>query len=129
MDADSAGVLAACGYSLLATFLPGVFPQQNRMGGMVGTNHEAAVVVVTLVFVGRVLEPRARKRTGDAFRDLLHLAPKTARRMLTDGTEYDAPLENIMAGDQLQVHPGDAVPVDCVVMSDSSSLDESMLTG
>ncbi|MBC7738982.1 MAG: heavy metal translocating P-type ATPase, partial [Candidatus Saccharibacteria bacterium] len=125
----SLGVLAAYGYSLLATFLPGVFPEQYRMGGMVGTYYEAAVVIVTLVFVGQVLELRARERTGDAIRALLDLAPKTARRILPDGTEYDAPLENIMAGDQLRVRPGDAVPVDGVVVSGNSSLDESMLTG
>jgi Cu+-exporting ATPase len=99
------------------------------MGGMVGTYYEAAVVIVTLVFVGQVLELRARERTGDAIRALLDLAPKTARRILPDGTEYDAPLENIMAGDQLRVRPGDAVPVDGVVVSGTSSLDESMLTG
>ncbi|MEO8243487.1 MAG: heavy metal translocating P-type ATPase [bacterium] len=125
----SLGVLAAYGYSLLATFLPGLFPEQYRMGGMVGTYYEAAVVIVTLVFVGQVLELRARERTGDAIRALLDLAPKTARRILPDGTEYDAPLENIMAGDQLRVRPGDAVPVDGVVVSGNSSLDESMLTG
>ena len=125
----SLGVLAAYGYSLLATFLPGVFPEQYRMGGMVGTYFEAAVVIVTLVFVGQVLELRARERTGDAIRALLDLAPKTARRILPDGTEYDAPLENIMAGHQLRVRPGDAVPVDGVVVSGTSSLDESMLTG
>ena len=123
------GVLAAYGYSLLATFLPGVFPEQYRMGGMVGTYYEAAVVIVTLVFVGQVLELRARERTGDAICTLLDLAPQTARRILPDGTEYDAPLKNIMAGDQLRMRPGDAVPVDGVVVSDSSSLDESMLTG
>ena len=125
----SLGVLAAYGYSLLATFLPGVFPEQYRMGGMVGTYFEAAVVIVTLVFVGQVLELRARERTGDAIRALLDLAPKTARRILPDGTEYDAPLENIMAGDQLRVRPGDAVPVDGLVVSGTSSLGESMLTG
>ena len=125
----SLGVLAAYGYSLVATFLPGVFPEQYRMGGMVGTYYEAAVVIVALVFVGQVLELRARERTGDAIRALLDLAPNTARRVLADGTEYDAPLENIMAGDRLRVRPGDAVPVDGVVISGNSSLDESMLTG
>ncbi len=96
---------------------------------MVGTYYEAAVVIVTLVFVGKVLELRARERTGDAIRALLDLAPKTARRILPDGSEYDAPLENIMAGDRLRVRPGDAVPVDGVVIAGRSSLDESMLTG
>ncbi len=125
----SLGVAAAYLYSLVATFLPGVFPEVYRMGHGVGTYYEAAVVIVALVFVGQVLELRARERTGDAIRALLDLAPKTARRILPDGTEYDAPLENIMEGDRLRVRPGDAVPVDGVVIEGYSSLDESMLTG
>ena len=125
----SLGVAAAYLYSLVATFLPGVFPEQYRMGHGVGTYFEAAVVIVTLVFVGQVLELRARERTGDAIRALLDLAPKTARRILPDGSEYDAPLENIMEGDRLRVRPGDAVPVDGLVIEGRSSLDESMLTG
>ncbi|GLQ38775.1 copper-translocating P-type ATPase [Rhizobium albus] len=125
----SLGVGAAFLYSLVATFLPGLFPDQYRMGHGVGTYYEAAVVIVALVFVGQVLELRARERTGDAIRALLDLAPKTARRILPDGTEYDAPLENIMEGDRLRVRPGDAVPVDGTVIEGRSSLDESMLTG
>ena len=125
----SLGVAAAYLYSLVGTFLPDVFPPAYRMGGMVGTYYEAAVVIVALVFVGQVLELRARERTGDAIRALLDLAPKLARRILPDGTEYDAPLENIMAGDRLRVRPGDAVPVDGTVIEGHSSLDESMLTG
>ena len=125
----SLGVAAAYLYSLVATFLPGVFPAAYRMGHGVGTYYEAAVVIVALVFVGQVLELRARERTGDAIRALLDLAPKTARRILPDGSEYDAPLDNIMAGDRLRVRPGDAVPVDGTVIEGRSSLDESMLTG
>ena len=125
----SLGVAAAYLYSIVATFLPGVFPEVYRMGQGVGTYFEAAVVIITLVFVGQVLELRARERTGDAIRALLDLAPKTARRILPDGTEYDAPLDNIMEGDRLRVRPGDAVPVDGVVIDGRSSLDESMLTG
>ncbi|MEZ5747618.1 MAG: heavy metal translocating P-type ATPase [Paracoccaceae bacterium] len=125
----SLGVGAAYLYSLVATFLPGVFPDAYRMGHGVGTYYEAAVVIVALVFVGQVLELRARERTGDAIRALLDLAPKMARRILPDGTEYDAPLENIMEGDRLRVRPGDAVPVDGTVIQGRSSLDESMLTG
>jgi Cu+-exporting ATPase len=125
----SLGVAAAYLYSIVATFLPGVFPEVYRIGHGVGTYFEAAVVIITLVFVGQVLELRARERTGDAIRALLDLAPKTARRILPDGTEYDAPLDNIMEGDRLRVRPGDAVPVDGVVIDGRSSLDESMLTG
>lgn len=125
----SLGVAAAYLYSLVATFLPEMFPDAYRMGQGVGTYFEAAVVIIALVFMGQVLELRARERTGDAIRALLDLAPKTARRILPDGTEYDAPLENIMEGDRLRVRPGDAVPVDGVVIDGHSSLDESMLTG
>ena len=125
----SLGVGAAYIYSLFATFLPGIFPEQYRMGEGVGTYYEAAVVIVALIFVGQVLELRARERTGDAIRALLDLAPKTARRIMPDGTEYDAPLENVVEGDRLRLRPGDSVPVDAVVIEGHSSIDESMITG
>lgn len=125
----SIGVGAAYLYSIFATFLPGLFPEEYRMGEGVGTYFEAAVVIIALVFLGQVLELRARERTGDAIRALLDLAPKTARRVLDDGSEYDAPLENIMGGDRLRVRPGDSVPVDGEVIEGRSSIDESMLTG
>jgi len=125
----SLGVGAAYLYSLVATFLPGVFPTQYKMDGMVGTYYEAAAVIITLIFVGQVLELRARERTGDAIRALLDLAPKTARRILPDGSEYDAPLENVVEGDLVRVRPGDSVPVDGEVTEGRSSIDESMITG
>jgi P-type Cu+ transporter len=124
------GVGAAFGYSTIATFLPGLFPETLRMeGGHMPVYFEAAVVIVALVFVGQVLELRARERTGDAIRALLDLAPKTARRITPDGDEYDVPLENIIEGDRLRVRPGESVAVDGVVVSGSTSVDESMLTG
>jgi Cu+-exporting ATPase len=125
----SLGVGAAYLYSLAATFVPRVFPAQYSMGDGVATYYEAAVVIIALVFVGQVLELRARERTGDAIRALLDLAPKTARRILPDGTEYDAPLENIVEGDLLRVRPGDSVAVDGEVVDGHSSVDESMITG
>ena len=125
----SLGVAAAYIYSLFAVFLPDLFPEAYQMGHGVGTYFEASVVIVALVFFGQVLELRARERTGDAIRALLDLAPKTARRILSDGSEYDAPLENIMQGDRLRLRPGDAMPVDGVVIEGRSSVDESMLTG
>ena len=123
------GVGAAYGYSVIATFLPGLFPASMRVHGAVPVYYEAAVVIVALVFVGQVLELRARERTGDAIRALLDLAPKTARRITPDGDEYDAPLENIIEGDRLRVRPGESVPVDAVVLEGRSAVDESMITG
>ncbi len=124
------GVGAAYLYSTIATFLPGLFPAGLQMpGGHMPVYFEAAVVIIALVFVGQVLELRARERTGDAIRALLDLAPKTARRITPDGDEYDAPLENIIEGDRLRVRPGEAIPVDSIVIEGRTSVDESMLSG
>ncbi len=124
------GVAAAYGYSVIATFLPGLFPPEVRAhDGHVPVYYEASVVIIALIFLGQVLELRARERTGDAIRALLDLAPKTARRITPEGDEYDAPLANILTGDRLRVRPGDSVPVDGVVLEGHSSVDESMVTG
>ncbi len=123
------GVGAAFLYSLVATFAPGLIPTNGRMGGMIPVYYEAAGVVVALVLLGQVLELRARAATGRAIRALLNLAPKTARRIAADGAEADVPLDTIAVGDRLRVRPGEAVPVDGVVVTGRSSVDESMLTG
>ena len=123
------GVGAAFLYSLVATVAPGLFPPSVRMHGMVPVYYEAAGVVVTLVLLGQVLELRARAATGKAIRALLNLAPKTARRIAMDGGESEVPLADVVAGDRLRVRPGDAIPVDGMVVDGRSAIDESMLTG
>jgi Cu+-exporting ATPase len=124
------GVGAAYGYSVFATLFPGIFPDAFRgHEGTVGVYFEAAAVIVALVFLGQVLELRARERTGSAIRALLDLAPKTARRISEDGSETDVPLDEVLLGDRLRIRPGDSVPVDGIVLEGSSSVDESMLTG
>ena len=124
------GVGAAFLYSVVATVAPGLFPETFRMhGGMVPVYYEAAGVVVALVLLGQVLELRARAATGKAIRALLNLAPKTARRINADGTETEIPLAEVLTGDRLRVRPGEAVPVDGIVIDGRSSVDESMLTG
>ncbi len=126
----SIGVGAAYAYSVVATLVPGIFPAQFRgEGGAVPVYFEASAVIVALVFLGQVLELRARERTGSAIRALLDLAPKTARRIAEDGSEADVPLEDVKAGDRLRVRPGDSVPVDATVEEGRSSIDESMITG
>jgi Cu+-exporting ATPase len=126
----SIGVGAAYAYSVVATLFPGIFPHQFRgHDGTVPVYFEAAAVIVALVFLGQVLELRARERTGSAIRALLDLAPKTARRIADDGTEGDVPLEDVQSGDRLRVRPGDSVPVDGTVLEGRSSVDESMITG
>ncbi|WP_274424373.1 heavy metal translocating P-type ATPase [Chelativorans sp. YIM 93263] len=124
------GVGAAFGYSVVATFVPEAFPSAFRThGGAVPVYFEAAAVIVALVFLGQVLELRARARTGSAIRALLDLSPKTARRISADGSEADVPLEEVQVGDRLRVRPGDSIPVDGVVEEGSSLLDESMISG
>jgi Cu+-exporting ATPase len=123
------GVGAAYGFSVLATVAPGLFPASFRMDGRVDVYFEPAAVIVALVLLGQVLELRARSRTGAAIRNLLSLAPTTARRIAADGTEQDVPLEQVHAGDRLRVRPGERVPVDGVVLSGTTTVDESMVTG
>ncbi|MFC3327285.1 heavy metal translocating P-type ATPase [Mesorhizobium cantuariense] len=126
----SLGVGAAYLYSVVATLFPDIFPHQFRgHGGAVPVYFEAAAVIVALVFLGQVLELRAREKTGSAIRALLDLAPKTARLIAADGSESDVPLDAVKAGDRLRIRPGDAVPVDGTVLEGRSSIDESMITG
>ncbi len=125
----SIGVGAAFAYSVVATVAPGIFPDTFRMHGMVPVYYEAAAVVVTLVLLGQVLELRARAATGRAIRALLDLAPKTAIRIGADGAEQEVSLDEVAEGDRLRVRPGEAVPVDGVVVEGRSSVDEAMLTG
>jgi P-type Cu+ transporter len=123
------GVGAAFAYSVVATLAPGVFPDSFRMAGQVGVYFEPAAVIVVLVLLGQVLELRARSRTSAAIRNLLGLAPKTARRIGPEGAEADVPLEHVAVGDRLRVRPGERVPVDGVVVDGATTVDESMVTG
>lgn len=126
----SLGVGAAYLYSVVATLFPDIFPHQFRgHGDAVPVYFEAAAVIVALVFLGQVLELRAREKTGSAIRALLDLAPKTARLIAADGSESDVSLDAVKADDRLRIRPGDAVPVDGIVLEGRSSIDESMITG
>jgi Cu+-exporting ATPase len=126
----SLGVGAAYCYSVVATLFPGIFPHAFRgHGGTVPVYFEAAAVIIALVFLGQVLELRAREKTGSAIRALLDLAPKTARRIASDGSEADVPLADVHQGDLLRIRPGEAVPVDGIVEEGRSAIDESMITG
>ena len=126
----SIGVSAAYLYSVVATLFPGLFPHQFRgHGDAVPVYFEAAAVIVALVFLGQVLELKARERTGSAIRALLDLAPKTARLIDARGEEHDVPLSDVHSGDRLRVRPCESIPVDGEVMEGRSSVDESMLTG
>ena len=119
----SVGTAAAYGYSVVATFAPGVLPQ-----GTANVYFEAAVVIVTLILLGRMLEARAKGRTSQAIRRLVGLQAKTAR-VERNGATVEIPLEQVTTGDVVLVRPGEKVPVDGQVVEGASYVDESMITG
>lgn len=123
------GVASAFGYSLVATIAPALFPATFMQDGRVGVYFEAAAVIVSLTLLGQILELKARSQTSAAIKSLLGLSPKTARRILQDGTEEDIPLTHVHLGDMLRIRPGEKVPVDGIILEGESAVDEAMLTG
>ncbi len=117
------GAGAAYGFSLLATFFPGVLPE--------GTRHsyfESAATIVVFILLGRWLEARAKSRAADALGRLARLQPKIAH-VRRDGQAIDLPVEEVGVGDLLDVRPGEQIPVDGVVVEGASHVDESLMTG
>lgn len=119
----SLGALAAFAYSCVVTFAPGILPDNARE-----PYFEAVGVVVTLMLVGQLLEAHARKGTGEAMRALASLQPKTAR-VVRDGRETDIVVDDVHVGDVIAIRPGEQLPVDGIVISGTSTVDESMITG
>ncbi|MFV1601568.1 MULTISPECIES: heavy metal translocating P-type ATPase [unclassified Phaeobacter] len=117
------GTSAAFGFSLVSTFAPDVLPT-----GTANVYYEAAAVIVVLILLGRLLEARAKGRTGEAIRKLVGLQAKTAR-VERDGRVVERPIDDIVAGDTVHVRPGQKIAVDGVVLSGASYVDESMITG
>lgn len=117
------GTGAAFLFSVVATFTPGLLPD-----GTVNVYYEAAAVIVTLILVGRWIEVRAKGRTSQAIERLIHLAPKIARvRRGEKVVELD--VAEVLLGDEIEVRPGERIPVDGEIVSGSSYVDESMITG
>ncbi|MGE4336947.1 MAG: heavy metal translocating P-type ATPase [Pigmentiphaga sp.] len=117
------GTAAAFGYSLVATFAPGLLP-----AGTVNVYFEAAAVIVTLILLGRFLEARAKGRTSEAITRLVGLQAKVAH-VSREGRWMDIPINEVILGDIVEVRPGERVPVDGEVTDGRSFVDESMITG
>ncbi|MDP3099753.1 MAG: heavy metal translocating P-type ATPase, partial [Phenylobacterium sp.] len=117
------GSTAAWAYSVVAVFSPAVLPS-----GTANVYFEASAVIITLILLGRVLEAKAKGRTSEAIKRLMGLQAKSAR-VERNGEFVDVALEDVAAGDVIQVRPGDKVPVDGVVLSGSSFVDEAMISG
>ena len=117
------GTGAAWGYSVVATFLPGLLPE-----GVRAVYFEAAAVIVVLILIGRWLEARAKGRTGAAIQALLGLQVRTAR-VVRGGDMVEVDVDALAVGDMILVRPGERLPVDGEVTEGSSNVDESMITG
>ncbi|SEP69545.1 Cu+-exporting ATPase [Azotobacter beijerinckii] len=117
------GTSAAWLFSLLATVAPGLLP-----AGTVHVYYEAAAVIVTLILLGRLLEARAKGRTSEAIKRLIGLQAKTAR-VRRDGQLQEVAIDTVRSGDEVEVRPGERVPVDGEVIAGESFVDESMITG
>lgn len=119
----SLGTVFAFAYSCVVTFVPQILPENARE-----PYFEAVGVVITLMLVGQLLEARARIGTGEAMRALAKLQPKTAR-VVRNEIEEEIAVDQVLVGDIIAIRPGEQLPVDGMVISGSSSVDESMITG
>ena len=119
------GALAAWLYSSLATFFPRFF---SEAGILPHVYYDGAAFIVTLIILGRLLEARAKGRTSRAIQRLMGMKPKTAH-VIREGVERDIPIDQVVKDDWIVVRPGEKISTDGVVVSGSSSVDESMLTG
>jgi Cu+-exporting ATPase len=117
------GAASAWLYSMVATFAPDWLPESARH-----VYFEAAAAIVTLILLGRLLEARAKGKTGAAIARLASLQPRTARLLRGDDV-VDAPIEDVRPGDRVRITPGEKVPVDGTVIDGGSFVDESMITG
>ncbi|MDQ3523935.1 MAG: heavy metal translocating P-type ATPase, partial [Chloroflexota bacterium] len=119
------GTTVAYGYSAFVTLWPEL---SQQWGFPYHLYYESAVIIIALILLGRWLEARAKKHTGDAIRALMGLQARTAR-VVRDGSEVDIPIEQVIVGDTVRVRPGEKIPVDGEMTDGSSNIDESMLTG
>ena len=116
----SLGSTAAYLLSVLATFFPQV------VGPI--TFYDTTALIVTLIFLGKYLEARAKGQTNEAIKKLIGLQARTAH-VVRGGQVIEIPIEQVVVGDELIVRPGEKIPVDGTVLSGISSVDKSMITG
>ncbi len=119
------GTSAAYLYSVIATLFPGIFVAASQV---VVTYFDSAVVILTLIILGKYLEAKARGKASDAIKNLIKLQAKTAH-VLFNGLEKEVPIEEVKIGDLVVVRPGEKIPVDGEITEGESTIDESMITG
>jgi Cu+-exporting ATPase len=121
----SVGTNAAYFFSVAATFAPQFF---SRGGIVPNVYFDTSATIITLILMGRLLEARAKGKTSEAIKKLINLQPKTAF-VLRGDQEREIPIDEVTIGDIVVIRPGERIPVDGEVVSGSSAIDESMLTG
>ncbi|MFT6135822.1 MAG: Cu2+-exporting ATPase, partial [Cyclobacteriaceae bacterium] len=116
-------------FSIIALVFPELFPDQFKSeGGAVHLYFEAAVVILTLILLGQLMEAKARSQTNSAIRELLNLVPPEAT-VIRNGEEMTIPLEHVQLNDIIKIKPGEKIPVDGEIVDGKSTIDESMITG
>jgi P-type Cu+ transporter len=121
----SLGALSAYIYSISVVLFPRFFEKADIESHVY---FDGAAMIITLILLGRLLEARTKGKTSSAIKKLVQLKPKTAR-VVKNGKESDIPVEALEKGDVVLVRPGEKIPTDGVVLSGTSFVDESMLTG
>ncbi|HEX4311518.1 MAG TPA: heavy metal translocating P-type ATPase [Acidobacteriaceae bacterium] len=119
------GTGAALAYSIAATTMPGVF---RRNGLHADVYYDAVLLILGFLLLGRWLDARAKRRTLDALHEFMKLQPQSAR-LLREGHEVEVPLAQVIVGDIVILRPGERVPVDGLVLTGATSIDESLITG
>jgi P-type Cu+ transporter len=120
------GTGAAFLYSLLATVAPGWL---TRRGVPAEVYYDTTATIITLILLGKLLEARAKARTGEAIKKLVGLGAKTARVVRPDGSEVEVAIDQLQLGDEVAVRPGEKIATDGVVLTGASAVNEAMLTG
>ena len=123
-------VALSTGIAYLFSLFSTVFPEfwHNR-GQHAYVYFEAAAVIIAFILLGKVLEERAKSNTSSAIKKLIGLQPNTVNVILENGQEKEIPISQVIIGDKLLVKPGDKIPVDGEIISGSSFIDESTITG
>ncbi len=124
------GSLTAYFYSLTGLLFPAVFPAPLiQETGFPHLYFEVAAEIIVLILIGQLIEEHTRKKTGDAIKELLDLAPPVARLVTEDGTEKEIPVTTLKPGDRVRIRPGEKIPADGRILEGVTTVDESMLTG
>lgn len=122
------GVISAFVFSVIALFLPSIFPHEMMHDGKYPLYFEAVCTILSLVIVGQLMEAKAHKKTSKAIENLINLTPNEAN-LVENNQERKVAISEVKVGDVLRVKAGEKIPVDGKILEGSVFIDESMITG